>query len=91
VIERVRENYAERDRSAVQVRLIAWTERTSASASLTRLRQQRHRLRESVRPRERAPAEADPWLIAFGTRNGRLIAFGIYSQSAGYPYPVALR
>jgi hypothetical protein len=65
VVARATELYAERDRSAVQVRWFAWSERTSQpDVDLVRLRQQRHRLRETVRPREPAPADVDPWVLA---------------------------
>jgi hypothetical protein len=61
----VRELYAERDRSAVQVRWISWSERTTrAGAKAVRLRQQRSRIRAAVRPREPAPVGTDPWLLA---------------------------
>jgi hypothetical protein len=64
VIERVAELHAERDRSAVRVRWIAWSERTTRpDAEVVKLRQQRHRLREVVRPHEPARS-ADPWEIA---------------------------
>jgi hypothetical protein len=64
VVERVAEVYAERDRSAVQVRWIAWSERTTrVDAEVVKLRQRRHRLRETVRPHEPAWS-ADPWEIA---------------------------
>jgi hypothetical protein len=48
----------------VELRWISWSERTAADAPLVKLRQQRHRLRETVRPREAAPADMDPWRIA---------------------------
>jgi hypothetical protein len=65
VVERVRENYAERDRSAVQLRLVAWSERTTRpDVEVVKLRQQRSRLRRIVQPHEPAPADVDPWLLA---------------------------
>ena len=61
----MRENYAERDRSAVQLRLVAWSERTTRpDVGVVKLRQQRSRLRRIVQPHEPAPADADPWLLA---------------------------
>jgi hypothetical protein len=58
----VREAYSERDRSAVRVRLIAWSERTTrADAEVVRLRQVRHRLIVAVRPKTQAPVGVDPW------------------------------
>jgi hypothetical protein len=63
VVERVAELYAERDRFAIQIRLAAWSERTrQPDADVVRLRQQRHRLREAVRPREPAWT-TDPWVL----------------------------
>jgi hypothetical protein len=65
VVARTAELYAERDRSAVKVRWFAGSERTTQpDVDLVRLRPQRHRLRETVRPREPAPADVDPWLLA---------------------------
>jgi hypothetical protein len=73
VVERVAELYAGRDRSAVRVRWIAWSDRTKRpDAEVVKLRQQRHRLREIVRPRRPAPAGADPWVL--GAEAVRLLA-----------------
>jgi hypothetical protein len=65
VVARTAELYAERDRSAVQVRWISWTERTTRpDVEVVKLRQQRSRLRRIVQPHEPAPADVDPWLLA---------------------------
>jgi hypothetical protein len=64
VVQRVAELYAERDRSALRVRWIAWSERTTRpDAEVVKLGQKRHRLREMVRPRE-PPRSAGPWEMA---------------------------
>jgi hypothetical protein len=61
---RMAELYAERDHVAVGFRFTAWSERSARpDAQVVKLRQQRHRLREMVRPREPARS-ADPWQIA---------------------------
>ena len=65
VVNRHAEAYAERGRVAVHLRLISWTERTTRpDVEVVRLRQQRHRLTEAVRPATPAPAGTDPWLLA---------------------------
>ena len=65
VVARTAELYAERDRSAVQVRLIAWSKRTTRpDVEVVKLRQQRSRLRRIVQPHEPAPADVDPWVLA---------------------------
>jgi hypothetical protein len=57
------ELYTERDHVAVGFRSVAWAERsTRVDAEVVKLRQRRHRLRETVRPRELARS-ADPWEI----------------------------
>jgi hypothetical protein len=64
VVERVRENYVERDHAAVSFRFVAWSERTTrADAEAVKLRQQRSRIRAAVRPREPAPVGTDPWAL----------------------------
>jgi hypothetical protein len=65
IVERVAANYAERDRSAVQVRRISWSERTTRpDVEVVQLRQQRSRIRAAVRPREPAPGPGtDPWAL----------------------------
>ena len=64
VVQRVAANYAATDRRAINARRLSWEERTTQpDVEVVRLRQQRHRLRELVRPREPA-ASPDPWLIA---------------------------
>jgi len=62
VVERVAELYAERDRSAVQVRWVSWGT-SRPDHEVVRLRQQRHRLREAVRPETPAPPGTDPWVL----------------------------
>jgi hypothetical protein len=60
VVRRQAELYSERDRSAVQVRWISWSERTlRPDVEVVKLRQQRCRLRRIVHPHEAAPADAD--------------------------------
>jgi hypothetical protein len=64
-VERVAENYAERDHVTVRLRSISWSERTTRpDGEVVKLRQQRSRLRRIVQPREPAPADVDPWLLA---------------------------
>jgi hypothetical protein len=42
----------------------SWTTRTTRpDAEVVKLRQRQHRLRETVRPREPAPADVDPWAL----------------------------
>jgi hypothetical protein len=65
VVARTAELNAKRDSSAVQVRWIAWSERTTQpDVEVVKLRQQRSRLRRIVQPHEPAPADVDPWLLA---------------------------
>jgi hypothetical protein len=64
VVARTAELYAERDRSAVKVRWISWSERTTRpDVEVVKLRQQRSRLRRIVQPHEPA-TDVDPWQIA---------------------------
>jgi hypothetical protein len=64
VVDALAENYAAADRRAVRVRVRSWSERsTRPAAEVVKLRQRRHRLRETVRPHE-PPRSADPWEIA---------------------------
>lgn len=53
------------DAPAIQARRDGWRNR-SQSAEHARERQRRHRLRESVRPREPAGEWVDPWEVAKG-------------------------
>ena len=66
IIERIRESYGDKQRSATLIRREAWSDRSQQSWQ--RERQRVHRLKELVRPREPASA-LDPWEIAHGAIN----------------------
>lgn len=62
VIERNAHKYAEGDRELARKRSERWADLTASSRADVRLRQQRHRLLETARPRE-ACAAFDPWSL----------------------------